>query len=166
MRRYLRDSLSPSMAVALLALALTLSGTGYAAVHLSGGGGTVARSAQPVLRSGETMRGYFAGGAGDSTSGFFGEGITFPKKLPSSFHSDHVKYLSQADPFTSKCPGPGRAKRGWMCFYEGQLSEASLCCIYDQDYDSLAVAPYGARIYWDVEGSGSFADGQWVVRAP
>jgi len=49
---------------------------------------------------------------------------------------------------------------------EGQSSNVSLCCIYDQQYNSLAVARYGARVYWNVEGSGNYADGQWVVRAP
>jgi hypothetical protein len=53
-----------------------------------------------------------------------------------------------------------------MCFYEGQSNQTSVCCIYDQQYNSFATALYGTRIYWFVDGSGSYADGQWVVRAP
>jgi hypothetical protein len=181
MRRFFKDSISPSMAVALLALVLAASGTGYAAVqlgHNSVGSAQIKNhsvaasdlkapgSAQPVLRPGQTMRGYFAGGGSDGTTGYFGEGITFPAKLPASFINTHVRYMTAGSPGTNKCPGPGTAKRGWMCFYEGQASNATVCCIYDQNYNSFATADFGVRIYWDVVGSGSYADGQWVVRAP
>jgi hypothetical protein len=170
------------MVVALLALLVGLSGTGYAAMklgHNSVGSAQIRNSSvhavdldkaavpvQPVLKPGQTMRGYFTGGGSDGTTGYFGEGITFPNKLPATFNRNHVQYLASGDPFTNKCPGTGTAKRGWMCFYEGQSFNASLCCIYDQQYNSNATALYGTRIYWNVDGSGSYADGQWVVRAP
>ncbi len=182
MRRFFKDSLSPSMAVALLALVLAASGTGYAAVQLGHNSVSSAQikdhsvkavdlkapvaRAQPVLQPGQAMRGYFTAGGSSGTSGYFGEGITFPAKLPGAFINSHVRYIESGDPYTLRCPGPGNAKRGWMCFYEGQSSNATLCCIYDQGYNSNATADYGARIYWNVSGSGSYADGQWVVRAP
>jgi len=111
------------------------------------------------------MRGYFAGGGGDSTSGSFGEGITFPRKLPRDFNPGHVRYLGK-NPMTSRCPGPGRAKRGWMCFYEQSNVNATWCCVYDQNHNDPQIAAYGTRIYWTITGPGSLADGQWVVRAP
>jgi hypothetical protein len=170
------------MAVALLALVVGLGGTGYAAVqlgHNSVGSAQImdssvkavdlagsARAPQPVLRSGQTMRGYFAAGGSDGTSGYIGEGITFPNKLPGSFIHTHVRYLEAGDPYTTRCPGPGRAQRGWMCFYEGQSNNTTVCCIYDQGYNYPATSPYGTRVYWYVDGSDSYADGQWVVRAP
>jgi hypothetical protein len=184
MRRFLKDSISPSMGVALLALVLAASGTGYAAVqlaHNSVGSAQIrdhsvtavdlkaphpVKAAQPVLQPGQIMRGYFAGGGSDGVSGYFGEGITFPAKLPPNFDNNHVRYLTAGSPPTTRCPGPGTAKRGWMCFYEGQSNAASLCCIYDQNYNSPATADFGLRIYWDVVGASSYADGQWVVRAP
>jgi hypothetical protein len=182
MRRFVRDSVSPSMAVALIALLVALSGTGYAAMrlgHNSVGSAQIKDSSiravdldkaavapQPVLKPGQTMVGYFTAGGSDGTSGYIGEGITFPNKLPANFNRNHVRYLEDGDPFTGRCPGPGTAKRGWMCFYEGQSNNATVCCIYDQAYNSFATALYGTRIYWDVVGATSYADGQWVVRAP
>lgn len=182
MRRFFKDSFSPSMAVALFALVLAASGTGYAAVqlgHSSVGSAQIkdhsvqavdlraaAPPAQPVLKPGKIMIGYFTAGGDSGTSGYIGEGITFPAKLPSAFNNNHVRYISSGDPGTTRCPGPGSAKRGWMCFYEGQSSSVDVCCIYDQQYNSYATANYGVRIYWDVNGSSSYADGQWVVRAP
>jgi hypothetical protein len=170
------------MVVSIVSLLVALSGSSYAAIRLGHGSvgsaqirdGSVrstdlarsARAAQPVLRSGQTMRGYVAAAGGGSTRGFIGEGVTFPRRLPADFHADHVKYLNTHDPFTATCPGPGKAKRGWMCFYEGERYHASVCCIYDQHYNSLAVAPYGFRIYWSITGSVNYADGQWAVRAP
>jgi hypothetical protein len=183
MRRFLKDSLSPSMAVALLALVVAASGTGYAATklgHDSVGSAQIRdhsiksqdlkapkpAPAQPVLQPGKMMKGYFASGGGDSAEGYAGEGITFPAKLPGSFNNNHVRYIVSGDPYTVQCPGPGTAKRGWMCFYEGQSSSTDVCCIYDQNYNSYATGDYGLRIYWYASGSGSYADGQWVVRAP
>jgi len=170
MRRYLKDSLSPSMGVALVALLLALSGTSYAAVTLGHGsaGRTELRAAsgQPVLGSGQVMRGYFAAAAGDSTSGYAADAITFPKKLPSGFNNNHVQYIAQGDPTTTHCPGVNRAKRNWMCFYVGQQNAVTLCCIYDQNYGDPAVSDYGARIYWNPNASDNYVDGTWVVRAP
>jgi hypothetical protein len=162
MRRSLKDFFSPATVIAVLALAVALCGTGFAAAQLASGSHRAA--AQPTLSSGSTMIGYF--GAGGGADGWIGDSITFPKRLPNTFNQNHVQYLGSGDSPTTKCPGPNRAARGWMCFYEGQSNSVSLCCIYNQHYDSYAVAPYGARIYWSVTGSDSYADGQWVVRAP
>jgi hypothetical protein len=182
MRRFFKDSFSPSMAVALLALVLAASGTGYAAVqlgHNSVGSPQIkdhsvktvdlkaaAQPAQPVLRSGQIMRGYYTAAGSDGTSGYIGDAITFPAKLPPGFNNNHVQYIEAGDPVTTRCPGPGTAKRGWMCFYEGQSSSANVCCIYDQHYNDPATADFGVRIYWTVTASSNYADGQWVVRAP
>ena len=165
MRQILKNFFSPATIIASLALAVALGGTGFAAAQLSSGAHQRVAPGQPTLASGATMIGYFTAGGADGSSGYIGEGITFPKKLPSTFNQSHVKYLYDGDPYTTKCPGPGKAARGWMCFYEGQSSGTSLCCIYNQRYDDPAVAPYGARVYWYVSGS-SYVDGQWVVRAP
>jgi hypothetical protein len=182
MRRFVHNFFSPPMAVALLALVLAASGTGYAAVQLGHDSVRSAQikdhsvkavdlkapapAAQPVLQPGKSMRGYFTAGGSDGTSGYIGEGITFPAKLPGAFNNNHVQYIESGDPVTTRCPGPGDAKRGWMCFYEGQSFGVDVCCIYDQQYNSPATADFGVRIYWNVSGSGNYADGQWVVRAP
>lgn len=182
MRRFLNQFFSAPMAVALLALVVAASGTGYAAAQLGHDSVRSAQikdhsvkavdlrapapAAQPVLQSGKSMRGYFAAGGSDGTSGYIGEGITFPAKLPGGFDNTHVRYIAAGAPFTTRCPGPGDAKRGWMCFYEGQSNSVTLCCIYDQAYNNPATADFGVRIYWNVTGTSSYADGQWVVRAP
>jgi hypothetical protein len=178
-RRFFKDSFSPTMAVAILALLVATSGTGYAAVQLGHGSVSSAEirdhtvkpvdlkaaPAQPVLGPGQKMIGYFGAAAGDSTDGYAFDAITFPSKLPGSFNNGHVVYIVEGDPFTTRCPGPGEAKRGWMCFYEGQSSSMSLCCIYTQNY-STGTADFGTRIYWYPAASSNYVDGQWVVRAP
>ncbi len=170
MKRFFKESLSPTMAVAILSLVIATGGTGFAAARFAQDTAPSAQragaAAQPVLGSGKTMIGYFTAGGSDGTSGYIGEGITFPAKLPGAFNNNHVRYIESGDPYTSRCPGPNRAKRGWMCFYEGQSSGVSICCIYDKNYNSFATADHGVRVYWDVQDSGNYADGQWVVRAP
>jgi len=115
MRHLVKRPVSPSMIVALLALLVALSGTGYAAATLAENSvgspqlkaGAVhtsdlqdeavtfaktdpgLRQAQRALRSGETMRGTFAaGGGGGSSQGFIGTGVTFPYRLPGDFNRD------------------------------------------------------------------------------
>jgi hypothetical protein len=168
MRRFLGQFSSAPMIVSVVALLVALSGSSYAAAHLGHGSVRSVQTAQPTLRAGETMRGYFAGGGGDSTGGTFGEGITFPKRLPGDFHLDHVQYVGGSVPLrtTAKCPGAGTAKRGWMCFYEERSSSASLLDIFDQHDNASTISPYGLKIFWLIHDSDSFADGQWVVRAP
>jgi hypothetical protein len=169
---FLRRHATPPMFVAILALVLSVSGVSYAAHSITAGASTsgaertTSRAVQPTLASGQTMRGFFASGAGDSANGYFGEGVTFPSKLPSNFNRDHVQYIDENEEFTDRCPGIGQAKRGWVCLYEGQSSGSDLCCIYDNGYNSTAVSRYGFRVYWDVTGPSSYADGMWVVRAP
>lgn len=164
MRRTFKDLFSPATAIAVIALAVALCGTSFAAAQLSSGAHQRVAPGQPVLASGATMVGYYAAGGGDSD--WLASSATFPKRLPSSFNQSHVKYLESGDAYTTKCPGPGKAARGWMCFYEGQHSGTTLCCIYNQNYDDPAVSPYGFRIYWTGAGTYTYADGQWVVRAP
>ena len=89
------------------------------------------------------MIGYFTAGNAGGTGGYIGEGITFPAKLPPAFNNEHVQYIESGDPFTNKCPGLNTAKRGWMCFYEGQSSGVDICCIYDRQYNSFATADHG-----------------------
>jgi hypothetical protein len=160
----LKNFFSPATIIATFALAVALGGTGFAAAQLSGANRVA--PGQATLGSGATMIGYFTAGGSDGTSGYIGEGITFPKRLPSGFNQNHVKYLTSGASYTTRCPGPGHAARGWMCFYEGQRNGVDLCCIYNQHYDDPAVAPYGVRIYWNVNATSSYVDGQWVVRAP
>ena len=148
MKRFFRESLSPTMAVAILALVVATGGTGYAAARY--GHDSVASSqrasgpAQPTLGPGQTMIGYFTAGSGGGASGYIGEGITFPAKLPPGFNNENVQYIENGDPFTNKCPGLNTAKRGWMCFYEGQSTGVDICCIYDRQYNSFATADHGA----------------------
>lgn len=202
MQTRVREALSPSMIVALIALLVALGGTGYAAAVLGRNtvgspqiidGGVHAvdlgkdsvvsnkirngnvqpadlapalRAGQPVLASGQLMVGWFAGGGGDSTDGMFGDGVTFPKRLPSGFNTSHVQYLPDGADFTPECAGLGKAQRGWACIYETQVSNASFCCTYSAIHDGDAIDYFGFRIYWNITNSNSFVDGQWVVRAP
>lgn len=177
MRNLFRQSLSPSMVVALLALVVSLGGVSYAAVSVANNSvgsaqvrnhslksvdlKTEVTAAQRALGSGQTMRGTFLA-AGNN--GFIGTGITFPQRLPNNFNKQHVRYITGGP--TAKCPGAGQAARGWACFYEEQNSSASLAYIYDEDYDSPdAVGTFGTRIYWTVSSAG-YADGVWAIRAP
>jgi len=168
------------MVVAIVALVVAATGTGYAAVQL--GQGSVgsaqikdnsvrsvdlkAGPAQPVLGPGKTMIGYFGAAAGDSTEGYAYDAITFPARLPGAFKNTNVQYLEEGADYTKRCPGPGQAKRGWACFYVGQSNMMDLAYIYNQNYNYHAVADYGVRIYWYPQGTSNYADGQWVIRAP
>lgn len=120
---------------------------------------------QRALRGGETMRGTFLAAGADTTGGYIGTGITFPMRLPGNFDKGNVEYLLAGDPGTANCPGVGAAAPGWVCFYEQQNSSATLCCIYDEDYSSLAVGTFGTRMYWTVSGS-NYVDGNWAITAP
>ena len=86
MKRFFKESLSPTMAVAILSLVIATGGTGFAAARFAQDTAPSAQragaAAQPVLGSGKTMIGYFTAGGSDGTSGYIGEGITFPAKLP------------------------------------------------------------------------------------
>jgi hypothetical protein len=127
------------------------------------------QAAQPVLRSGQTLRGHFLAAAStDGSSGYSGDAITFPRALPASFDPTHVEHLSAGDSPTANCPGIGQAAPGWACVYTGQSNLSTLCCIYGDgfDYNSPQVGRYGFRIYWSVVGDAPYVDGVWAVTAP
>jgi hypothetical protein len=118
---------------------------------------------QRALRSGETMRGTFLAAGADTTSGYIGTSITFPHRLPANFVKANVQYIDGAT--STQCPGVGQAAPGWACFYEGQNSLATLCCIYSENYNDPSVGTFGTRIYWTVTGS-NYVDGNWAITAP
>lgn len=120
---------------------------------------------QRALRSGETMRGTFLAAGADTTGGYIGTSITFPMRLPGNFDKGNVEYILEGDPGTTNCPGVGVAAPGWACFYEGQNSNATLCCIYDEGYANYAVGTFGTRMYWTVTNS-NYVDGNWAITAP
>lgn len=126
------------------------------------------QAVQPVLRSGQTMRGHFLGAASTGgSSGYSGDAVTFPRALPASFDPTHIEYLPEGAAATANCPGIGQAAPGWACVYVGQEDASTLCCIYgDADYETYRVGRYGFRIYWDVTGTGPYVDGVWAVTAP
>ena len=120
-------------------------------------------AAQPVLRSGQTMRGFFAAGGGSDA--YIGDAVTFPQRLPTSFDKANVEYRPVGTT-SGNCPGVGQARAGWACLYLGQSGTADLCCIYGDDYSTPRVSHHGFRIYWTTTGGFSFADGSWAVTAP
>jgi hypothetical protein len=182
MRSFLNRTMTPSMFISIAALIVAMTGTGVAAYALAKGsvgtpqlknGAVTApklspdrRSAQPKLLPGQIMTGTWSGGAGDSTTGYFGEGLTFPATLPKTFVKTNYEYIVAGDPFTTNCAGPGKAARGWACFYEAQNSGSELCCIYANLAFDDGIGRTGARLYWSVLGTSSYSDGLWAVRAP
>ena len=118
---------------------------------------------QPVLQSGQTMRGFFLGGGGDLA--YIGDAVTFPQRLPASFNLQQVEYRPTGTT-SANCPGAGQAARGWVCVYVGQLNAATECCIYGDDYTLNRASIYGFRIYWATTGQYAYADGSWAATAP
>jgi hypothetical protein len=150
----IRELASPPMVVACLALSVSLSGVGYAAVtlprgsvgtpQLKNGAVTAAKVKDRSLKagdlavgagfaaafpngripSGKTLRGTFAAHGQASGAGAAADAISFIAPI-SAPPTPHV--LEFGDPSTAQCPGTlanPRAARGHLCIYVGSLENA------------------------------------------
>lgn len=118
---------------------------------------------QPVLRSGQTMRGLWAAGTG----GFrpVVEAITFPQQLPAAFDVTHVVFLDFGTPFSANCPGHGSAAPGWVCVYAHYNNFAEFCCFFGDDHQPGRVSRIGFRMHMTSGQNNGYTHGSWAATA-
>jgi hypothetical protein len=120
-----------------------------------------------VLPSGKSESGTFAGGGGNSTSGYYGYGITFPVPLGVGFNAITVVDTRQ-DGISGNCPRPGEAAKGYLCLYSNLYASVGTEGMYKAyGTNTLDPAPLsGIGIYVEIGATGSFVNGTWTVTSP
>jgi len=119
-----------------------------------------------TLPSGKSESGFYAAGGGESENGYIAQGITFPQPLAASIPEGNVEWIAEGAPFTSNCPGVGRAAPNHVCLYDNEDFGVSLCCIYDFAFNDPAADKNGFIVYWQPFEEGSYVSGEWTVTAP
>jgi hypothetical protein len=89
-------------------------------------GGLAASSYDPgaVLPAGKTMKGSWGGynTASGAGAGFFTV-TSFPRPIPANLDAAHAIYVAGAS--ATHCPGAGQAEAGYLCVYQGVISNAT-----------------------------------------
>lgn len=115
-----------------------------------------------TLPSGRSESGVYAGGSGDSTSGWIGVGISFAQPLAAPIPDANVIWVGNGA--NANCPGPGHAARGFLCLYD---AEHSAVTYWGSRQDLLPTSPSaGAIIWFNPTAASSYVAGQWTVTAP
>jgi hypothetical protein len=177
------------MTVALLALVVAMGGTAVAGSLINGADikrGTVtgkqvkesslakvpkAKTADNLtpLPAGQLMHGTFGAGASndtDSTDGFLSTGITYPRPLASPIDEDNIQDIRGAS-YSPECPGPGKAKAGYLCLYNKIDSSADTGYGYSEaNYLQVNGKSIGVVMYWPILGDDPYVGGSWTLRAP
>lgn len=127
--------------------------------------GTVPSAASlSVAPSGSTQSGIFSGGAGNSTSGYFGSPAQYQQPLAAPILDSHI-IDTVANPDPARCPGVGEAAPGYLCLYFDTRNSVSLG--YGWSTGSNFPTPsVGATLYFEINGPGPYAAGSWTVTAP
>lgn len=128
--------------------------------------GTVPKAdALAVLKSGKSLSGAFGGGGGSSTSGWYGEGITFAQPLPGA-PNDYVVVDTYRNPDAAHCPGPGSAAKGYLCLYFTFHDQTGTVYKAFTDAKGYPASPvYGLSLYYPIENAYAYASGSWTVTA-
>lgn len=172
------------MAVALLALVISLGGSAAVAATLIDGStikrdtvtgrqvkepslDTVPRAQRlEQLRPGQSMSGVFAAGSGD-LGDYIGTGVTFPRPLANPIPNNNVIQQPQSDPGTTACPGAGQAAPGYMCLYTSNQNHVGDVVAYsDNEYILAGTRSVGVAMLWFATGENPRITGVWTVTAP
>jgi hypothetical protein len=185
MKSLLSHRPSAAMVVACAALVVALGGTASAAALINGHsikantvtGVQVKESTLKIvpsakwangltpLPSGKSMTGMFGSGAGDSTSGWVGDSITYPRPLKTAIPDTHI--IDVQGTSGTHCPGIGRAQKGYLCLYNGDVNGVDLGFGYsDDNWLYSGGKSYGVVLYWSVTGTIPYVGGTWTVTAP
>jgi hypothetical protein len=187
MKTLLNHRPSASMIVASAALVVALGGSASAAVLINGHNikpDTVtgvqvkestlktvpsARSANGLspLPSGKSMTGMFGTAGGNSSAGgYLGDSITYPRPLSKPIADSHI--IDVQGTSAPHCPGIGRAARGYLCLYNGDVSGVGTGFGYSTNsfVHTTGKPSYGVVLYWVVSGSQPYVGGTWTVTAP
>jgi hypothetical protein len=177
------------MAVALLALVVAMGGTAVAGDLINGDdikrdtvtGKQVKESSlakvpkatkadgMSVLPAGKLMHGVFAAGASNDTAsedGYLGVGVTYPRPLATPIPDENIIDI-QGAAYTTECPGPGKAKAGYLCIYN-KIWSGVLTGYGYSEYKYLQVdgKSMGVVLYWNVAADDPYVGGSWTLRAP
>jgi hypothetical protein len=121
-----------------------------------------------TLPSGQSESGVFAGGGGQSTSGYFGMGITYARPLATPISDSNIVDTDQ-HPNATDCPGPGQARKGYLCLYFNTYAGITSQGVYgwsdNAPYDELGES-VGVGLFAEIATANSFADGVYTVTAP
>lgn len=118
-----------------------------------------------VEPSGKTESGGFAGAGGDSTSGYFGVGVTYPVPIRTAVANDHI-IDTRVNPDPTVCPGVGKAAKGYLCLYISEEDSVGTGYGWSAETNYSLHPSYGAGLYFPITGTGSYVDGSWTVGAP
>lgn len=123
-----------------------------------------------VLASGATESGVWGGGhnAAGAAEGYWVT-ASYPIPLPSGLDGAHTIYVSAAS--ATHCSGPGRAERGYLCVYEGDISNANTPesgNIFNPEAEgSVGTGTHGWAIFLRSKAAGlTFVGGSFAVTAP
>jgi hypothetical protein len=183
-QRVLAHRPSAAMVVASAALVVAFGGTAGAAAMINGRTikpdtvtgvqvkesslATVPRaSSLATLPSGRSETGMFGTGTGNTTGGYIGDSITYPRRLARAIRSRHIIDV-QGAPSAPHCPGIGRADRGYLCLYDNDPTNVDLPLRYSRSPWVWSGGPsYGVVLFWPITGTGdAYVGGTWTVTAP
>lgn len=177
------------MAVALLALVVAMGGTAVAAELINGANikkntvtgkqvkesslGKVPKAtkadALSTLPAGKLMHGTFGAGASNdtaSTDGYLGAGITYPRPLAAPILESRIVDI-QGGAYTTQCPGPGKAKAGYLCLYNKIYNSVDAGYGYSENkYLQVDGKSIGVVLYWSIVDASPYVGGSWTLRAP
>jgi hypothetical protein len=123
-----------------------------------------------VLPSGKSESGmYVASGAKDAGTDYVGTGITYPRPLATPIANSHI--IDADVGLSPTCPGPGSAKRGYLCLYgaDGVGTNVNVDTGYGYSTGgplTFSTPSVGADLFWFVTGTGPYAYGEYTVTAP
>jgi hypothetical protein len=118
------------------------------------------------LKSGQTQSGAFSAAAGDSSAGYLGFAVNFPRPLNTAIDDDNI-VDTVANPDPVNCPGAGQAAPGYLCLYSNARNGIDYIYGYSEGtpYADLSKS-VGIGLYAVVDGATPYVDGVWTVTAP
>jgi hypothetical protein len=94
-------------------------------------------------------------------------GITYPRPLAKAIPNGHV--IDVQGSTATHCPGIGKADPGYLCLYNGDVSNEDLNYIYSTGsfVHAKGKPSYGVVLYWTLHAPGAgYVGGTWTVTAP
>jgi len=115
-----------------------------------------------TLASGHSESGMFSAGSSGASGGYIGAGVTYPVPLAHAVLNSHIVNVYSGK--TAKCPGPGKAAKGYLCLYYNEINEVDSGYGYSSE-SYFSTPSVGAVLYWEVKGGGAYVGGEWTVTA-
>jgi hypothetical protein len=132
----------------------------------TGAMGPAGQSALSPLVSGQSESGdYGIRPANATTTGNIGESLTFP--VPLAAGTPKWEVTATAAP-TAHCPGPGRAERGYLCFYSTERTGVAVPTVRDMEEVAkpAGTGRFGFDMTWSLTAGNASDIGTYTVTAP